>query len=104
MCAALSKQIRRKRHFWVWNWKRDEIESKSSENLLAIKKHDKKDVRVLSIMHIIQIAPFPRIDRHFGENILKLACIVDYNENMGAVDKRYVAEFHWNRKEVNQMA
>lgn len=67
--------------------KAGDVESKATKNLLAIKWHDKRDVRVLSTLHIDELIPSNKIDKNSGENVLKPACILDYNKNMGSVDR-----------------
>lgn len=38
-------------------------------------------------MHTNELAPSNKIDRNSGENVLKPISILDYNKNMGSVDK-----------------
>lgn len=51
--------------------KAGEIKSKASENLLAIKWHDKRDVMLLFTMHTNELAPSDKFDRNTGEKVLK---------------------------------
>lgn len=64
-----------------------EISWKSSEKLLALRWKDRREVTMLSTMHENKIITLPKLDRKTGENIKKPLCVVDYNKNMGAVDR-----------------
>lgn len=67
--------------------KMGDIECKASQNILAIKWHDKRDVKLLSTIHTNELAPSNKIDQNTGENVLKPVAILDYNKNMGSVDR-----------------
>lgn len=59
---------------------------RSSENILAIKYYDKKDVYMISTMHTEEFVDVPK--RYNKQEIIrKSACIHNYNNLMGAVDK-----------------
>lgn len=64
-----------------------QTEHQCNENMLAIKWHDKRDVRMLNTMHSNEMVTTDKIDRKSGETIVKPQCVVEYNKNMGAVDK-----------------
>lgn len=64
-----------------------EIIHYSTENLLALKWQDKREVRMLSTCNTPEMVPTDKQDRISGEIIYKPKCIIDYNANMGAVDR-----------------
>lgn len=66
---------------------RGEIEFRTSNNLLALKWRDKKDVFMLSTFHNNEFVSTGKKNYKTQEFINKPKCIVDYNHSMGAVDK-----------------
>ncbi|CAL7937381.1 unnamed protein product [Xylocopa violacea] len=67
--------------------KRGEICYESTDILLAMKWHDKKEVWILSSAHAATLIETEKRDYRTGLNKKKLSCIADYNSNMGAVDR-----------------
>ncbi|CAK9813141.1 PiggyBac transposable element-derived protein 4 [Anthophora plagiata] len=62
-----------------------EASFRSSNNLLAVKWIDKKEVYMLSTMHT---ADFATVSRRGRERVVqKPVCVLDYNNSMGTVDK-----------------
>lgn len=55
--------------------------------LLAVKWHDKCDVHVLSTISSASMADSGKVDFDTGEHKMKPSCVLDYNKNMGAVDR-----------------
>lgn len=72
------------------NLKIGEICYRSTNNLLAMKWRDKKDVWMLSTVHIARLIETEKRNYRTGLKKNKPSCVVDYNSNMGAVDKVYV--------------
>lgn len=66
---------------------KSEFTHRSTENLLAVKWKDKREVHMLTSCHIPGAKETGKKDRETGRVIMKPTCVVDYNENMGAVDK-----------------
>ncbi|KAL8610360.1 hypothetical protein ACOMHN_041174 [Nucella lapillus] len=56
-----------------------------NEHRLAVKYHDKRDVRMLSSVHLPQEMKLDKADDN-GDAVWKPVCIVDYIKNMGGVD------------------
>ncbi|KAG5891125.1 hypothetical protein JTB14_022237 [Gonioctena quinquepunctata] len=56
----------------------------SNKKLLALKWKDKRDIHKLTSIHNNEMRC---LKNSRGENILKPAAVVDYNQNMGGVDK-----------------
>lgn len=52
-----------------------------------MKWRDKRDVHMLSTIHVPDMIPTNKIDHTTNKPIAKPICIKDYNENMGLVDK-----------------
>ncbi|KAL2098758.1 hypothetical protein ACEWY4_005238 [Coilia grayii] len=67
--------------------KKDEVEMKCAGPLLAVKWHDKRDVHVLSTISSASMADSGKVDFNTGEHKMKPSCVLDYNKNMGAVDR-----------------
>jgi len=55
-------------------------------NIIACKWKDKRDVHMLSIVHTPKMVSINKCDRS-GNKIKKPQCILEYNVNMGLVDK-----------------
>lgn len=64
-----------------------EISYRSTNNLLAIKWRDKKDVWMLSTVHAATLIETEKRNYRTGLKRTKPSCIADYNSYMGAVDK-----------------
>lgn len=60
---------------------------KSSENLLALKWKDQRDVYMLTSQHEHEIITLPNVDRITKERQRKPLFVVGYNEKMGAVGR-----------------
>lgn len=63
---------------------RGEVQYMATDKLLAIKWQDKREVRMLSTLHNNRMET---VTSAYHGNIEKPKCIVDYNQNMGGVDK-----------------
>lgn len=61
--------------------------SMCAENLLCVKWKDRRDVMMLSTFHEDRIVTLDKVDFKTKEPIQKPAVVVDYNENMGAIDR-----------------
>lgn len=67
---------------------RGEVECMSTDKLLAIKWKVKREVQMLTILHKNTMKLTGEADRSTKEEIKKKTeCILDYNENIGSVDK-----------------
>ncbi|KAG5863717.1 hypothetical protein JTB14_034448 [Gonioctena quinquepunctata] len=64
--------------------KKGDVEFFSNKKLLALKWKDKRDILMLTSIHNNEMRC---LKNSRGENILKPAAIVDYNQNIGGVDK-----------------
>ncbi|XP_033359529.1 piggyBac transposable element-derived protein 4-like [Bombus vosnesenskii] len=67
--------------------KKGEICYRSTNNLLAMKWRDKKDVWMLSTVHAARLIETEKRNYRTGLKKTKPSCIADYNSYMGAVDK-----------------
>ncbi|CAH2005722.1 unnamed protein product [Acanthoscelides obtectus] len=67
--------------------KQGDTDWRSSENLLAIKWIDRRDVVMLTSMHENRMVTLPKINRSTYENVIKPLCVLEYNRQMGAVDR-----------------
>ena len=73
--------------FFKKKLKRGEIAFYSStDGLLALKWQDKKEVKMLSSMHTAEMVNTQKRHRN-GKHIIKLQCVLSYNEEMGEVDR-----------------
>lgn len=59
----------------------------STDNILALKWQDKREVRMLTTLHTADMVHTGKKDPVKKTDISKPKCIVDYNTNMGAVDR-----------------
>lgn len=66
---------------------RGEVIHKSTDNLLVMKWQDKREVRMLTSCYTAEMKDTGKTDHLTGEKIYKPKCIVEYNNNMGSVDK-----------------
>ena len=67
--------------------RRGEQVHKCTEDLLAIKWKDKRDVFMITTVHTADMISTSKIDAKTQREIMKPKCIKEYNQNMGAVDK-----------------
>lgn len=58
----------------------------TNPNMMCCKWKDKRDVHMLSTVHKPVMKKTNKIDKH-ENNVLKPDCVIDYNANMGLVDK-----------------
>ncbi|XP_071814951.1 piggyBac transposable element-derived protein 4-like [Apostichopus japonicus] len=66
--------------------KRGEVDFRRSENLLAMRFLDNRDVYMLSTIHDISEVETGKADRDTNERVKKPKLVVDYNQHMGSVD------------------
>ncbi|XP_050307697.1 uncharacterized protein LOC126744367 [Anthonomus grandis grandis] len=66
---------------------RGECERRSSENMLVVKWNDWRDVTMLTTLHENKMVSLPKKDRVTNENLQKPLCVLEYNNQMGAVDR-----------------
>nr|CAI5821951.1 unnamed protein product [Callosobruchus analis] len=66
---------------------KEEVQSTSTENLLAIKWHDKKFVHMLTSVARPNLTDTGKVNSKTGNRVLKPQCVLEYNLKMGAVDK-----------------
>lgn len=64
-----------------------ETEAYTSNNLLALKWQDKREVTMLSTFHTPEMVVTDKKDPKTNEYRKKPKVVIDYNENMGAVDR-----------------
>lgn len=64
-----------------------ERESMCTNKLLAVHWKDRRDVYMLTTLHKDTMTATKKIDRVTGNKYLKPECVVNYNANMGAIDK-----------------
>lgn len=67
--------------------KRGEVKALNSNNLMAMKWRDKRDVIMLTNIHSDAMIVTDKIDFSTGENKIKPEAVLEYTKNMGAVDK-----------------
>ncbi len=67
--------------------KKGEVEHLHDDSLLAIKWHDKREVHMLTTINKNGLGPTKKKDHHTNEIIEKPLAVLDYNANMGGVDK-----------------
>lgn len=67
--------------------KKGEMETQCKGPLLAIKWHDRREVHILTTLHTEEKEATGKTNRMTGEPILKPKAVIDYNKNMGSVDK-----------------
>ncbi|XP_022904015.2 piggyBac transposable element-derived protein 4-like [Onthophagus taurus] len=68
------------------NLKKGETTSMASDNILAVRWKDRREVNMLTTFHKDQMIQNKK-DRNTGEFVKKPECVVHYNQNMGAVDR-----------------
>ena len=81
------KQNRKEMPILDKNLKRGECDWRSSENMLVVKWKDRRDVTMLTTLHENKMVRLPRKDRVTNENLQKPLCVLEYNKQMGAVDR-----------------
>ncbi|KAG5864425.1 hypothetical protein JTB14_019600 [Gonioctena quinquepunctata] len=60
---------------------------KNAKHILCIKWCDKREIYMLTTTHGVSMTVTGKTDRKSGQQIYKPECVIDYNKNMGAVDK-----------------
>jgi len=55
------------------------------ESMLAVKWMDKSEVYILSTIHDSRMIATNKIDHNTGRQIIKPACVQNYNDNIGAI-------------------
>lgn len=66
---------------------RGEIDWKSSTNILALKWKDRREVAMLTTFHENEVITLQKIDRITQQRQKKPLCVIDYNAQMGAIDR-----------------
>ncbi|CAF1401911.1 unnamed protein product [Adineta ricciae] len=61
--------------------------SQFTDNLLYLKWYDRREVNMLTTIHNDDMIITGKINQRTNEPIVKPLCIVEYNSNMGAIDK-----------------
>jgi len=64
-----------------------EREANCTKKLLAIHWKDRRDVYMLTTMNKDKMVETKKIDRKTGKKYFKPECVINYNNNMGAIDK-----------------
>lgn len=64
-----------------------QTEAKQTDKLLALKWTDRRDVHMLTTLNLNEMGDTGKLDRITGVKLLKPLAVLDYNENMGGVDK-----------------
>ncbi|XP_050499979.1 piggyBac transposable element-derived protein 4-like, partial [Diabrotica virgifera virgifera] len=64
-----------------------ETKSMVSDNMLAVRWKDRRDVNMLTTFHKDQMINVNKTNMKTGESVKKPECVVHYNQNMGAVDR-----------------
>lgn len=86
MCGTVRKN-RRGMPVFTEKLNKGDVEAKHTQEMLALKWRDKRDVCMLSTFHKNEVKDTGKIDRNTQAPIKKPACVLDYNINMGAVDR-----------------
>lgn len=72
--------------------KKGEVKTLSSHGILALRWHDRKYVYMITTKHssadMIEPGKRRRKKGREAENIIKPACVMEYNQGMGGVDKQ----------------
>lgn len=69
------------------NIHKEECVFRSTKNILALKWMDRRKVWMISTYHCSNMIDTNKIHYLTEEKIIKLQCIIDYNNTMGVVDK-----------------
>ncbi|CAF0814755.1 unnamed protein product [Didymodactylos carnosus] len=69
------------------NQKSGQMSYYNTNKLLYMKWTDKRDVHMLSSIHQPNMTTLEKINPKTNQNIVKPDCVLDYNKNMGLVDK-----------------
>lgn len=85
ICGTVRKNRREMPHLNDPN-KNGELTTAHTENLMVLSWKDRRVVNMLSTIHTSNIVQTRKVKRD-GTTIEKPACVVDYNQNMGSVDK-----------------
>lgn len=67
--------------------KKGEVAWRTGGNLLVLKWKDRREVTLITSFHENEIISLDKLDRITNEPIKKPLCVVDYNQQMGAVDR-----------------
>ncbi|UYV73242.1 hypothetical protein LAZ67_10002323 [Cordylochernes scorpioides] len=87
MLVAQSEKNRKKIPRFGKKIKIGETEAKHTQNLLALKYKDKREVFMLSTMHKNEFANTNKRDKVTNLPIQKPSAVIDYNQKMGSVDQ-----------------
>ncbi|UYV68811.1 hypothetical protein LAZ67_6000940 [Cordylochernes scorpioides] len=85
-CGTVRKKQKRNAKIWK-KLKIGETEAKHTQNLLALKYKDKREVFMLSTMHKNEFANTNKRDKFTNLPIQKPSAVIDYNQKMGTVDQ-----------------
>jgi hypothetical protein len=67
--------------------KKGQTDSRYTDNMLALKWTDRREVYMLTTIHTDCMIQSGKIDRSTNTQIMKPTCVMEYNKNMGAVDR-----------------
>lgn len=67
--------------------KKGEFEAMHTQNILFVRWQDRREVTLLSTMHTMEMKETGKKNRATGEDVLKPSCVLEYNLNMGGIDK-----------------
>ncbi|UYV77519.1 hypothetical protein LAZ67_15001349 [Cordylochernes scorpioides] len=88
MLVAQSEKTEKKCQDLGKKLKIGETEAKHTQNLLALKYKDKREVFMLSTMHKNEFANTNKRDKVTNLPIQKPSAVIDYNQKMGTVDQK----------------
>ncbi len=63
------------------------VECRQNGTQLVVKRHDKRDVLMLTTVHSSMMSATGKVDHVTGERKVKPHCVLEYNTKMGAVDR-----------------
>jgi hypothetical protein len=66
---------------------RGQTDSMSTDKMMAVRWMDRREVCMLTTLHSDAMRQTGKQDRHTKQQIEKPHCVIDYNKNMGAVDR-----------------
>jgi hypothetical protein len=64
-----------------------QTDSKSTDKMMAVRWLDRREVCMLTTIHSNTVRPTGKMDRQTKQPIVKPNCVIEYNRNMGAVDR-----------------
>jgi hypothetical protein len=67
--------------------KKGQTDSRHTDNMLALRWTDRREVYMLTTIHTDSMIQSGKIDRATNTQIMKPTCVMEYNNNMGAVDR-----------------